>query len=134
MAKKQNYKYGIGKRRAASARIHLFKGKGESLVNGIPLPKYFSGEVNKTVWSKPFVLTQTLEKYYVTAKITGGGKIGQLEAFVQGVAKALVDENPEKFKTALKKAGLLTRDARGRERRKVGMGGKSRRVKQSPKR
>ncbi len=134
MAKKQNYTYGTGRRRIASARVRVFKGKGESLVNDKPVEKYFPGEINKSFYLKPFILTEIQEKYYFTAKIAGGGVKGQLDALVHGISRALTKSDPKKFRPTLKKAGLLTRDARTRERRKVGMGGKSRRQKQSPKR
>ena len=132
--KKINYVYAVGRRRSASARIRLFKGKGTSLVNEQPVEKYFPGEINEEVWTKPFRLTDTLGKYYVTVKIVGGGKNGQLGAAVHGIARTLVKANKDKFRPPLKEAGLLTRDARVRERRKVGTGGKARRKKQSPKR
>lgn len=132
--KKKNYTYAVGRRKSASARIRLFKGKGESLVNEQSMDKYFSGEVNEEAWTKPFRLTDTLNKYYVTVKVVGGGKKGQLDAVVHGMARAFAKLDPEKFRSPVKKAGLLTRDARVRERRKVGTGGKARRKKQSPKR
>ena len=132
--KKQNYTSAAGKRKTASARVRLFKGKGESTINTIAIEKYFPGAVNKEYWQRPFILTDTLEKYYVSAKIQGSGKNGQLDALVLGIARALSEANPEKFKPAVKKAGLLKRDSRIRQRRMVGMGGKSRRAKQSPKR
>jgi len=132
--KKQNYIFAIGKRKTASSRVRLFKGKGENTVNGVSIDKYFPGAVNKEYWQRPFVLTETLEKYYVSAKVEGSGKNGQLDAIVLGIARALAEANPEKFKPAVKKAGLLKRDSRIRQRRMVGMGGKSRRAKQSPKR
>ena len=134
MAKKQNYFYAAGRRKLASARIRLFKGKGENLVNDLPAEKYFPGSVNKIVLDKPFVLTETLGKYYSTARVVGSGKNGQLKAVVHGVARALSLADREKFRSQLKKAGLLTRDPRKRERRMVGTGGKARRAKQSPKR
>ncbi len=133
MAKKINYIYAVGRRRTASCRVRLFKGKGESTVNGIPLEKSFSGEINKVVLAKPFGLTETTDKYYFSARVVGGGKHSQLDALILGLARALVKSNP-KFRSVLKKAGLLTRDSRERQRRMVGTGGKSRRVKQSPKR
>jgi len=82
---------------------------------------------------KPFELTGTKGKFSVTAKITGSGIDAQIEAFVNGLAKALVTFNPE-FRTFLKPAGLLTRDDRMKETRKIGTGGKARRKRQSPKR
>jgi len=132
--KKTNYTYAVGRRREASARIRLFKGKGKSLVNDKPIENYFPGVLNTQSWTKPFRLTETREKYYVTVKVSGGGKKGQLGAVVHGIAKAFVVLNAEKYRSSLKKAGLLTRDSRIRERRKVGTGGKARRKKQSPKR
>ncbi len=134
MAKKLNFTYATGKRRSASARVRLFHGKGENLVNEMPIEKYFSGEINKTIWGKPFELTETTGKYYVTVRVFGGGKHAQLEAVVQGIAKAFSLAKKEEFRPILKKAGLLTRDSRVRQRRMVGTGGKSRRMKQSPKR
>lgn len=132
--KKKDYTYAVGRRKQSSARIRLFKGKGESMVNGQAVEEYFPGEVNKVAYEKPFKVTGTQKKYYVTAKVVGGGKSGQLDAFVHGVARALVKENEGKFRESLKREGLLTRDARVKERRKVGTGGKARRKKQSPKR
>ena len=131
--KKENYIYAAGKRKTASARVRLFKGTGETQVNGISIAEYFPGDVLKSIWQKPFELTETWGKYYATAKVAGGGKSGQVEAFANGMAKALILSS-EDFKTPLKKAGLLTRDARERQRRMVGTGGKARRAKQSPKR
>jgi small subunit ribosomal protein S9 len=132
--KKQTYTFALGKRKTASARVRLFKGKGENLVNGMAIEKYFPGEINKSYWLKPFSLTETEGKYYISAKVAGSGKGGQLDSLVLGIARAFSDTDKEKFRPALKKAGLLKRDSRIRQRRMVGMGGKSRRAKQSPKR
>lgn len=134
MAKaKKNYTYTVGRRKSSVARVRLFKGMGDNLVNDVVIGKYFPGETAKIIWQKPFSLTETLSKYYVTVKVTGGGKNGQIDAVAMGVARALSAANP-KFRGVLKKAGLLTRDPRERERRKVGTGGRARRQKQSPKR
>ena|SRR3989344_3094075 len=132
--KKLNYVYAVGKRRSASARVRLFKGKGESRINEKSASDYFSSLVNKDLWSKPFKVADASSKYYVTVKVNGGGLMGQLDAVAHGIAKALTKENKEGFRKLLKKAGLLKRDSRIRERRKVGTGGKARRAKQSPKR
>lgn len=132
--KKKDFIYTVGRRKESSARIRLYKGKGGSMVNGQYIEEYFPGEVNKVYFEKPFKLTDTQGKYYITARVVGGGKSGQLDAVVHGTARALVEENEEKFREPLKKEGLLTRDARVKERRKVGTGGKARRKKQSPKR
>lgn len=132
--KKQDYTYASGKRRSASVRVRLFRGKGESLVNNFPLEKYFPGPISKSHYMKPFVITETWEKYYFSARVVGSGNKGQLDALVHGLARAIANVDPDKFRLPLKKAGLLTRDPRTRQRRMVGMGGKSRRKKQSPKR
>ena len=131
---RKKFTYAVGRRRSASARVRLYRGKEESLVNDQPVDKYFPGVVSKTRWELPFKLTDTLGKHYVTVKVVGGGKNGQLDAAVHGIARALNAYNPEKYRPLLKAAGLLTRDARVRERRKVGTGGRARRKKQSPKR
>jgi len=133
MNKKIKYVYAVGRRKSASARVRLFKGKDQSVVNGVPIGKYFSGAVFKDVWSKPFRTTDTVGKFFITAKVVGGGKRGQLEAVAHATAKAFVKYKDE-FKAPLRQAGLLTRDSRVRERRKAGTGGKARRKKQSPKR
>ena len=130
----KKYTYAAGRRRSSSARVRLFKGKGQSLVNDIPSGEYFPGKVDETKWSEPFDLTSTQGKYYVTIKVVGGGKQGQIDACIHGISKAFVVLDSDKYRQPLKKAGLLTRDARIRERRKVGTGGKARRAKQSPKR
>ena len=132
--KKKDYTYAVGRRKESSARVRLYKGKGENIVNDRPMEEYFPGEVNKVKYELPFKLTDTLGKYYVTARVNGGGKKGQLGAVVHGIARCFSKENEEKFRAPLKKEGLLTRDARVKERRKVGTGGKARRQKQSPKR
>lgn len=132
--KKANYTYASGKRRTASVRVRLFKGKGENQVNNISLVKYFPGPINKAHYMKPFTLTETWEKYYFSARVVGSGHKGQLDALIHGLARAIAEVDPEKYRSLLKKAGLLTRDSRTRQRRMVGMGGKSRRKKQSPKR
>ena len=135
MAKsKKKYAYAVGRRRSASARVRLYRGKEQSMVNDQPIGKYFPGESNKHYWEMPFVLTETVGKFYVTVRVVGGGKKGQLGATVHGIARSFNALKPEKYRAVLKKAGLLTRDSRIRERRKVGTGGRARKQKQSPKR
>ncbi len=133
-AAKKNYIYATGRRRTASARVRLFKGQGENIVNDLLIGKYFPGEIARVLWNKPFALTTTEGKYFFTAKIVGGGKNSQLDAMVLAISKALVSANTTKFRLVLKQNGLLTRDDRERERRKVNTGGRARRKKQSPKR
>lgn len=132
--RKKDYTYAVGRRRSASARIRLFRGKGDSTVNGKLSEDYFLGVISKDKWKKPFQVIDEMDKYFFTARVTGGGRQGQLDAVVLGVSRALVKIGEDKYRIPLKKAGLLSRDPRVRERRKVGTGGKARRKKQSPKR
>ena len=131
---KPNYIFAHGRRKRAIARVRLFRRQGEILVNGEPINKYFPGAVSQKLLLAPFEAVNGVDKYHATIKVSGSGKVSQLAAVLLGLSNALVKLNAEKFRTPLKKAGLLTRDPRKRERRKVGMGGKSRRKKQSPKR
>lgn len=122
----------IGRRKSAIASIRLVSGTGEITVNGKPSAVYFPGLLAQSRYSLPFK-TLTLTKYSASVKVHGGGPSGQLDAVVLGLARALASLK-EDYKSTLRTAGLLTRDSRERQRRMVGMGGKSRRKKQSPKR
>ncbi|MBI3290267.1 30S ribosomal protein S9 [Candidatus Microgenomates bacterium] len=124
----------VGRRREAVARVRLHKGMGISTINGQPVESYFPGAVAKVKFNKPFVVLGLEGKFWVSVRVKGGGKNGQLEAVVHGISHALAEIDREKNRTPLKKHKLLTRDPRTRERRKVGTGGKARRKKQSPKR
>jgi len=132
--RKKIYTYATGRQKSAIARVRLFKGRGELIVNEKPIEDYFPGEVNKIIYLKPFQITQAEGKYDATVKVDGSGKNGQLGAVVHGLARALDKENPELYHLPLKKAGLLTRDPRMKERRKPGLAQKARARKQSPKR
>lgn len=132
-SKNESCVYAIGRRKRSTARIRLYSGKGQTLVNDKPIAEYFKS-IPELYYQKPFRLTQTEGKYYVTAKVEGGGLAGQVGAFVHGVSRALVKAVPEKYKTVLKPAGFLTRDPREKERRKFGLAQKARARKQSPKR
>lgn len=122
----------VGRRKRAVASVRLLSGTGKITVNAKPVTTYFPGEFAKKIYNLPFVTTDA-KKYDVTAKVAGGGKEGQLDALVLGIARAL-SEVKEGYKTLLRNAGLMTRDSRERQRRMVGTGGKSRRQKSSPKR
>jgi small subunit ribosomal protein S9 len=128
------YIFANGRRKEAVARVRLFTGKGETLVNDKPIASYFSTDIAKSYYEKPFILTKTENKYYATIKVDGSGKKGQLDAVVHGLSAALNIANREEYRPILKKAGLLTRDARVKERRKYGRAQKARKGKQSPKR
>lgn len=125
--------YAHGRRKEAVARVRLHKNGGGILVNEKQIEEYFPGEVSKVFYLKPFEVTKTLGKFGATVKVEGSGKSGQLGAVVHGLTNALVAVNPE-FKPALRRAGLVTRDPRAKERRKYGLAQKARKRKQSPKR
>lgn len=144
--KYKDFMFAVGRRRAAIARVRIYSKvpdglkfdeyvvkKGDIAVNGKNVSEYFSGLASKATYEAPLKLTDSLNKYAITARVEGGGLQAQLGAFVLGMSRALsaIDESA---KPILRKKNLLTRDQRVRERRKVGMGGKSRRRKQSPKR
>jgi len=133
MTTKLSYLYGIGRRKTTSARVRLYKGKSENLINGLPATQVFPGPILSSRITTPLEVTKTLGKYYFTARILGGGKTGWLGALTLGLSRALIIENPE-FKPILRQHGFITRDPRERQRRMIGTGGKARRKKQSPKR
>lgn len=131
---KVRYVEGVGRRRVATARVRIYEGVGDFVVNDTLAEEYFKDLKNvNQFYNKPFELTGTKEKFAVTVRVAGSGLRSQLDAVVHGLSRALVKHNPE-FRIFLKSAGLLTRDDRMRETRKIGMGGKARRKRQSPKR
>lgn len=131
---KKEYIFAVGRRKVATARVRLFNKQGDLLVNGIPAGKYFPGVLSTARYLLPFKTVGAENKMSFSAKVVGSGKKAQLDAVVHGLARALDILNKEKYHSLLKAEGLLTRDSRMKESRKVGMGGKSRRKKQSPKR
>lgn len=132
--KKIDYFYGVGRRKESTARVRLYRGKGENTVNGMPATKYFMGEIAAKALAKPFGATETSDKYYFSGRVSGGGKEAQLSAVVLAIARSLVKLSDEKNRPILRKLNLLSSDSRTRQRRMVGMGGKARRKRQSPKR
>ena len=143
----KQYLFAKGRRREAIARVRLYNPasgkiqiggaelkKGDVIVNGKPINEYFKFFAFAPSYNKLFVDTDTGGKYIFTIKVEGGGLSGQLDAMVLGMARALDLLDRDKFHPTLRSKGYLTRDSRIRERRKVGMGGKARRKKQSPKR
>lgn len=133
MAEK-TYKQAVGRRKEAIARVRVFPGHGQMIINGKPIGEYFKGPIFQKRYQQPFEVTKTSGKYTATIKVLGGGVVSQLDATVHGLAKALNLADKENFRLPLKKAGLLTRDARVKERRKYGLAHKARAKKQSPKR
>ncbi len=126
------YKYGTGRRKTAVARVFLKPGKGDIIVNDKPIDEFFSRETGRMVVRQPLVLTDNLSAFDILINVDGGGESGQAGAVRHGITRALIDHNPE-LKAVLKKAGLVTRDAREVERKKVGFH-KARRRKQFSKR
>lgn len=129
------YIEGIGRRKVATARVRIYpKTKGEFSVNGLVAGQYFAGILGApSRYQKPLEITGTKGAFAISAKVSGSGISGQIDAVVHGLSRALCEYNPE-FRPLLKQASLLTRDDRMKETRKIGMGGKARRARQSPKR
>jgi small subunit ribosomal protein S9 len=124
----------VGRRKTAVARVRIWPGKQEIVVNGKPISAYFKGETFKKIYQLPFTITETLGQFAGSVKVEGSGIMAQADALVHGVARALIKIDAEKYKTLLREKGLLTRDPRMKETRKAGQGGRARAKKQSPKR
>jgi small subunit ribosomal protein S9 len=114
--------YATGKRKTAIARVYVQPGKGEILINRRDMETYFGRKSLAQIVRQAFDLTGTLGQYDVTVNVQGGGLAGQAEAVRHGISKVLEGVN-EEFRPTLKKAGLLTRDARKKERKKYGLAG-----------
>jgi small subunit ribosomal protein S9 len=127
-----SYNYGTGRRKSAVARVFMKAGKGDIIVNDKPVDLYFSRETGRMIVRQPLGLTETLGQFDIMVNVSGGGENGQAGAVRHGITRALIDYNAD-FKPVLKAAGLVTRDAREVERKKVGLR-KARRRKQFSKR
>ncbi|MBI2834818.1 MAG: 30S ribosomal protein S9 [Acidobacteria bacterium] len=114
--------YGTGRRKTSTARVFLRPGKGTITVNRGPVDSYFTTASLRTQIRQPLLVTETADKFDVIATAIGGGVSGQAGALRLGIARALVEYNLE-LRPRLKKAGLLTRDPRVKERKKYGMAG-----------
>ena len=132
MATRAQQNYGTGRRKTAVARVFLKPGKGSIIVNDKPVDEFFSRETGRMIVRQPLVLTNNLNSFDILVNVHGGGESGQAGAVRHGISRALVDYD-ESLKPALRKAGLVTRDAREVERKKVGLH-KARRRKQFSKR
>jgi len=117
---RQQHNYGTGRRKTAVARVYIAPGKGAITVNGKPVDEYFSRETGRMVVRQPLVLTNTLTNFDISVNVDGGGESGQAGAVRHGITRALI-EHDAALKSPLKKAGLVTRDAREVERKKVGL-------------
>ena len=123
MADKKSYFYALGRRKSATARVRLMTGKGNITINDKPAEEYFAG--SKTLLlelNKPFTVLDQTNKFDVTARVNGGGHAGQADAIRLGIAKAMsiMDES---LKSTLKRADLVSRDPREKERKKFGLKG-----------
>jgi small subunit ribosomal protein S9 len=114
--------YGTGRRKSSTARVYLRPGSGEITVNQRPFDEYFPNEMLKMIIRQPLALTETSDKFDILIRVRGGGYSGQAGALRHGIARALVEYNPE-FRKRLKEAGFLTRDPREVERKKYGQPG-----------
>ena len=127
-----NYNYGTGRRKSSVARVFIKRGTGKIVINGRELNDFFKRETGRMVVMQPLQLTENVETFDIMVNVTGGGESGQAGAVRHGITRALIDYDAN-LKSALSNAGLVTRDAREVERKKVGLRG-ARRAKQFSKR
>ncbi|HEU5317257.1 MAG TPA: 30S ribosomal protein S9 [Chloroflexota bacterium] len=130
--KQQQYFYGLGRRKCAIAKVRLYPGEGSIVVNGRPCREYFGRETLDLIVQQPLQVTDGAGRFNVVASVEGGGPAGQAGAVRLGIARALLVAD-EGSRTTLRGAGLLTRDARVKERKKPGLK-RARRAKQFTKR
>jgi small subunit ribosomal protein S9 len=124
---KQSYFYGTGRRKTAVARVRLMAGNGAIIVNGTPYEERFPSLEHQRTIIQPLLATENMGKYSVVVKVEGGGVTGQSGAIAHGISRALLNAD-ERLKTVLRQNGLLTRDARAKERKKPGL----KRARKSP--
>ncbi len=124
--------YGTGRRKSSVARVRVYNGTGKITINGRDIDEYFGLETLKLIVNQPLEVTETVGKFDIVCNVTGGGVTGQAGAIRHGLSRALLGYN-EELRPALKKAGLLTRDPRMKERKKPGLKG-ARRAPQFSKR
>ena len=127
-----NYNYGTGRRKSSVARVFIKRGTGKIVINGRDLNEFFKRETGRMVVMQPLQLTENVETFDIMVNVTGGGESGQAGAVRHGITRALIDYDAG-IKPVLSAAGLVTRDAREVERKKVGLR-KARRAKQFSKR
>jgi small subunit ribosomal protein S9 len=122
--------YGTGRRKTSVARVYLRPGSGEFKVNGRPFDQYFVTESQRSSARQPLVSTETTASFNVVVNVDGGGVAGQADAVKMGIARALMVFNAE-LRKKLKAEGLITRDSRGKERKKYGQKGARKRFQYS---
>ncbi|MBQ3202489.1 MAG: 30S ribosomal protein S9 [Clostridia bacterium] len=118
---KRPFFYGTGRRKSSVARVRLYEGTGKVTINGRDIDDYFGLETLKLIVRQPLNLTELTEKFDIECRVAGGGVTGQAGAIRHGVARALLQYDSENLRSALKKAGFLTRDPRMKERKKYGL-------------
>ena len=116
----QTYYYGTGRRKTAVARVRLYMKEGPIVVNGKPIEEAFGWASWRDIITEPFRVSDTGNQFSVVAKVSGGGVVSQAGALRHGISRALIEADPN-LRPSLKKAGLLTRDAREKERKKYGL-------------
>jgi small subunit ribosomal protein S9 len=117
----QAFNSGTGRRKTAVARVRLLPGEGEIVINGRSLAEHFGAAIDEAEIRLPFRVTNTDGRYNAMIKVEGGGVTGQAGAVRHGIARALLEIDPEAHRLALRQAGLLTRDPRMKERKKYGL-------------
>ena len=128
----EHYYYAVGKRKNAVAQIRLYTDGGPVIVNGKPMEEVFPWDAWQQLINEPFVVTESVGQFRIVAKVKGGGIVAQAGALRHGIARAIQIAIPD-LRSPLKKAGLLTRDAREKERKKYGLA-RARKAKQWTKR
>jgi small subunit ribosomal protein S9 len=121
MANNNSFFYGTGRRKTSIARVRLLSGEGEVVVNGRSLEEHFGRAIDTGELMMPFRVTGTEGRYNAMIKVEGGGYQGQAGAIRHGIARALLQSDPEGMRVQLRQAGLLTRDPRMKERKKFGL-------------
>ena len=132
MNQDQQYYYGTGRRKSSVARVRLYMDGGPIIVNGKPMEEFFPWDSWQQHITEPFRVTDSVGQFRVLAKVAGGGVVGQAGALRHGIARAMLVADPN-LRQLLKKAGLLTRDSREKERKKYGLK-RARKAKQYTKR
>lgn len=127
-----NYNYGTGRRKSSVARVFIKRGTGKITINGRALDDFFKRETGRMIVMQPLNVTDNVETFDIMVNVAGGGESGQAGAVRHGITRALIDYDAA-LKPTLSQAGLVTRDAREVERKKVGLH-KARRAKQFSKR
>ena len=120
-ANASSFFYGTGRRKTSIARVRLLSGEGEVVVNGRSLEEHFGNSVDLAEITMPFKVTGTEGRYNAMVKVEGGGHHGQAGAIRHGIARALLQSDPEGARLPLRQAGLLSRDPRMKERKKYGL-------------